>query len=217
MITVTKSIQINDEPFLEDSTGVRSAAVKYTGHAYVYVEASKSTGKILTRIYSSDVQDMEKALEHCNTGDEDLVCVELNPNDNLLEICFTPGITSKIEVIVPKYTETLPDGTEWELEYLNTEVVALYDIFNVQQMVFDIGTKKFQELKFKTHISDENFLKSIDASIERVSVALEENTYSEEDLEKITAYKDALVQFRADYDGTVKFWKLKIPTLDIPY
>jgi hypothetical protein len=211
----SKTVQINDEPYSKNSTGIRSAVINYEGPRYHYFEVSKSQKKIMAYVHSSNTSDLQTALERCNRGNDDLVCVELDAEENLLPICAYTSF--KVNVQIPKYTETLPDGTKWEYEYFEEGPLALNVTFDFPKMEFDPETKDFVEVKFKGHSPEETFLQGIDSKISDVTAALEENTYSEEDLEKITAYKDALVQFRADYDGTVKFWKLKIPTLDIPY
>lgn len=210
---ITKQIDINDEPHVNVSTGIRTVEVTYFGPKYLYVEVSKSQQKILAFVYGSDSQDIDTALERCNVGDPDLICVELEANDSFLPVCsFYPH-----QVTVEDYSEDLPDGEKFEDKYITG--IELSQFFNFRNMKFDHETKQFTSIEFhhKTEKQEQDFLSGLDLLIDKVTAALEQNTYTTSDLATITTYKNELVAFRDNYDGSIKFWKLKFPVCTIPY
>lgn len=210
-MAIIKNIPVNDEPGLPLSTGIRSASVTHYGKKYVYVEASKKDQKITAFLHTSDNHDMARALDFANVGDDDLICIELNTDEHFLEICsIVPH-----SVLLEDYTETLPNDEIFEEKYpAGTTLGSFYDF---RKMKFDHETKKFVENLFIgfSETDEQNFTASIERAIDTVTDALEQNTYSAEDLAKITAYKNELIAFQNNYDGSIKFWKLKFPVCAI--
>lgn len=212
-MTIIKNIPINDEHGLPLSTGIRSASVTYYGKKYVYVEASKKDQKITAFLHASENHDMTKALDFANVGDDNLICIELNTDEHFLEICSIVPHSVSLE----DYTETLPNGEIFEEKYpAGTTLSSFYDF---KKMKFDHESKKFVENVFVgfSETDEQNFIASIEQAIDTVTDALEQNTYSAENLAKITTYKNELIAFRDNYDGSIKFWKLKFPVCTIPY
>jgi hypothetical protein len=198
---------INDEPFVDTSTGVREATLIYKGGRYVYAEVCTETNKIQAPVHMSDTPDMETAQDR-RTEMDTRVIGEIDADTNPIAAAII--IDSFYHIEIPTYVEELPDGTTYTNEYPDT--CKLNEVYDITNMTFDIEAKDFNYKFNSATVTDEEFIESIDAQLTHVENCLEENSYTEDQLTSIEEFKLQLIALKDSYDGSVKHWKIGFPT-----
>jgi len=202
--------KINDEPFVDKSTGKREATLIYKGGRYVYVEVCTETGKIQAPVHFSDVSEMEVALDRLTQIDTRKI-VEIDADKNPIAAAIIEDSHYSLEI--PKYVEILPNGDEYVFEYPeNSKFNEIYDIHN---MTFDIEKQDFDYKFLVNDISDEDFIHTIEVQLESIDAQLKENSYSDSQMAEIEKFKQELIDLKDSYDGSVKHWKIGYPVCSV--
>jgi hypothetical protein len=199
--------KINDEPFVNTSTGKREATLIYKGSRYVYAEVCTETGKIQAPVHMSETTDLETAQERRTVMDTRVI-VEIDADENPIAAAII--LDSFYHIEIPTYIEELPDGTTYTYNYPDTcKFNEVYDVIN---MTFDVEKNDFNYQFNSATVSDEQFIESIDAQLIHIEDCLKENSYTESQLTAIEEFKQKLLNLKESYDGSVKHWKFEFPT-----
>lgn len=201
---------INDEPFVDVSTGKRQATLVYKGGRYVYAEICTETGKIQAPVHTSDEPEMETALERLTLMDTRKI-IEIDANINPIAAAII--LDSFYTLEIPNYEEVLPSGQTYTHEYSDT--AKLGDIYKITDLIFDLEKNDFDYTYDINNVSDQDFVQSIDAQLEYIQQQLTENTYSDAQMNEIDAFKQELLDLKAAYDGSVKHWKVGFPSCSV--
>jgi hypothetical protein len=201
------TFKINDEPLVDKSTGIREATLVYKGGRYVYAEVCTETGKIQAPVHTSDTPEMEVALDRL-TQMETRKIIVIDANENPVAAAIIED--SHYDLKIPNYVEELPSGEQFIYEY--SETVKLNEIYDVNNMKFNLEKNDFEYKYVINDITDEAYIESIDSQLSYISDQLAENTYSESQLAEIDEFKQKLLALKASYDGSVKHWKFPFPT-----
>lgn len=202
------TIDINDEPLIQTSTGQRQATITYIGKRYVYAEVCMLINKTYALVHASDADTEEdKQIAHERlTQQEGRVIMLIDAEENPITACI---ITEQYTMTVDNYVETLPTGTTWTYDY--PQDPGLRDIFDITNATFDPKTKNYNYKYLEQGVTDEEFAASIDDMIKIIDETAALNEYTEEELPKITGYRTELVNFKNTIDGTILNHKLIIP------
>jgi hypothetical protein len=202
------TIDINDEPLIQTSTGKRQATITYTGKRYVYTEVCMLINKTYALVHASDTNTEEDAqIAHERlTQEEGRVIMLIDAEENPITACI---ITDQYTMTVDNYVEELPNGTTWTYDY--PEDPGLRDIFDIINATFDPETKNYSYKYLDAEITDEEFIASIDDMIKVIDETTELNEYTEEELPKIAVFREELESFKDTIDGSILNHKLIIP------
>jgi len=200
------TIDINDEPLIQTSTGKRQATITYTGGRYVYTEVCMLINKTYALVHASDTntEEDEQIAQERLTQQEGRVILLIDAEENPITACI---ITDQYTMKVDNYAEELPNGTTWTYDY--PQDPGLRDIFDIINATFDPETKNYGYKYIDFGSTTEQFIESIDDMIKVIDDAVEE--YTEEELVKIMQYREDLVNFKDTIDGTIACHKLIIP------
>jgi hypothetical protein len=200
------TIDINDEPLIQTSTGKRQATVTYTGKRYVYTEVCMLINKTYALVHASDTntEEDEQIAQERLTQQEGRVIMLIDAEENPITVCV---ITDEYTMKVDNYTEELSNGDTWTYEYPSD--LGLRDIFDIINATFDPETKNYGYKYIDFGSNTEEYIASIDDMIKVVDDAVEE--YTEEDLVKMMQYREDLVTFRDSIDGSILPHKLIMP------
>lgn len=211
---IEQQIRINDEPWVAEDNGVRTATLTYTGPRYIYLEYDTVTGKIqqLAHISESD-SDMQGALERLSPF-ENRGMAEV---DAFEKIIIASHFWHGYQLTVEDYVEELENGETYTYKYHSPDA-KLGEIFDFNNMIWDQEKNDFSEYKFYSNpVTQEDMLKSIEMILEKVEESLNSPTFTEQDKEVIATYKTALIKFRADMALGVECWKMAFPICSVPY
>lgn len=202
------TIDINDEPLIQTSTGKRQATITYTGKRYVYAEVCMLINKTYALVHASDTNTKEDAqIAHERlTQEEGRVIMLIDAEENPITACI---ITDQYTMTVDNYTEVLPNGTTWTYDY--PQDPGLRDIFDIINATFDPETKNYRYKYLDAGITDEEFIASIDDMIKVIDETTELNEYTEGELPKIAVFREELESFKDTIDGSILNHKLIIP------
>jgi len=202
------TIDINDEPLVETSTGKRQATITYTGGRYVYTEVCTLINKTYALVHMSDTNTEEdnQIAQDRLTLEEGRVIMVIDANENPITACI---ITDQYTMSVEDYTEELPNGQTYVYEY--GEDPGLRDIFDITNATFDPETKNYTFGYIYNELTFEEYVKSIQDLIDVIDQSFEDNDYTESDTAVLNEYKKTLEEFKAAYDGSIASHKLAIP------
>jgi hypothetical protein len=202
------TIDINDEPLIQTSTGQRQATITYTGKRYVYTEVCMLINKTYALVHASDTntEEDEQIAQNRLTQEEGRVIMLIDAEENPITACI---ITDQYTMTVDNYVEELPNGNTWTYDY--PQDPGLRDIFDIINATFDPETKNYSYKYLEQGVTDEEFIKSIDDMIKVIDETMELNEYTDEELPKITAYRAELENFKDTVDGTILNHKLILP------
>lgn len=205
------TFNINDEPFVNVSTGKRQATLIYKGPRYVYAELDIELEKIQAPVHASEEPELEAAEERLTIDPtRKIICIDADENPIAAAIiwgssCYTLGI--------PTYKETLPDGNEYVYDY--GEEPHLDDIFDIKNMIFIDEKNDFDYTYDINNVTDEDFIESVENVLTYIEDQLKQNSYSESQMTEINEFKSKLVAIKESYDGSVKHWKFEFPTCSV--
>lgn len=202
------TIDINDEPLIQTSTGKRQATITYTGKRYIYVEVCMLINKTYALVHASDTntEEDERIAQERLTQEEGRVIMLIDAEENPITACI---ITDQYTMTVDNYVEELPNGTTWTYDYPHDP--GLRDVFDIINATFDPETKNYNYKYLDAEMTDEEFIKSIDDIIATIDEAKENNEYTAEELPKIAKYREDLTSFKNTIDGSILNHKLIIP------
>jgi hypothetical protein len=211
---IEQQIRINDEPWVAEDNGVRTATLVYTGPRYVYLEYDTVTGRVQQLAHISESEsDMEGALERLSQF-EDRAMAEV---DALERIIVAAHFWHGYQLQVANYVEELENGETYTYEYHSPDA-KLGEIFDFNNMTWDQEKNDFNEYKFYANpVTQENMLESIEMILEKVEESLSNTNISESDREIIAVYKTELIKFRTDMGLGVECWKMAFPVCSVPY
>lgn len=205
------TITLPDEPFKTTSDLNKTVNCTYTGAKILVISVHNETGQ---------VAGVEKQYSKESDIDWDSLPVPrdhslhiLNAADNLFEAAYINHDYTTEEVA--DYEETLPTGETWDYPYEQDGIIN--STFKNLDLYYDVATKTF---------SGPGYLEPAIASVdelkqyfpERIAEADEvldnAGDYSQEDIEKVQAFKDWYVNFDKNYAG-VDPWKIPFPSFPI--
>lgn len=200
------TININNEPLIQTSTGKRQATIIYTGKRYVYTEVCMLINKTYALVHASDTntEEDEQIAHERLTQEEGRVIMLIDAEENPITACI---ITDQYTMTVDNYVEELPNGTTWTYDY--PEDTGLRDVFDIINATFDPETKNYSYNYIDFGSSTAEFIASIDGMIKVVDDAVDE--FTEEELVKMMQYRGELVKFKDTIDGTILCHKLILP------
>jgi hypothetical protein len=211
---IEQQIRINDEPWVAEDNGVRTATLVYTGPRYIYLEYDTVTGRIQQLAHLSESEsDMETALERLSQF-ENRAMAEVDAFERIIVAAhFWQGY----QLQVADYVEELENGETYTYAYHSPDA-KLGEIFDFNNMVWDQEKNDFNEYKFYTNpVTQENMLESIEMILEKVEESLSNTNIPESDREIIAVYKTELIKFRTDMGLGVECWKMAFPVCSVPY
>jgi hypothetical protein len=212
---IEQQIRINDEPWVAEDNGIRTATLVYTGPRYIYLEYDTVTGKIQQLAHISESEpDIEGALEKLSPF-EDRAMAEVDSRERIIVAShFWHGYELKVE----DYVEELENGETYTYAYHSPDA-KLGEIFDFNNMVWNQEKNDFAEYKFYANpVTQEDMIESIEMILEKVQDSLDTDTgITNETREIITAYKTALIKFKSDMALGVECWKMAFPICSVPY
>lgn len=205
------TFDINDEPFVNVSTGKRQATLIYKGPRYVYAELDIELKRIQAPVHASEEPELEIAEERLTQEPtRKIICIDADENPIAAAIIWG---TSSYTLEIPKYVEELSDGTEYVYDY--GEDPSLDDIFDLKNMDFNFEENDFEYTYDINDVSDEDFIQSVDYILEHIAIQLKENSYSPSQLTEINDFKAKVTAIKENYDGSIKHWKFEFPTCSV--
>ncbi len=211
---IEQQIRINDEPWVAEDNGIRTATLIYTGPRYIYLEYDTVTGKIQQLAHMSELEsDMQGALERLSQF-ENRAMAEVDALEKIIVASqFWHGYQLKVE----DYVEELENGETYTYAYHSPDA-KLGEIFDFNNMIWDQEKNDFNEYKFYANpVTQENMLESIDMILGKVEESLNNTNVTDQDKEIIAAYKTALIKFKTDMALGVECWKMAFPVCSVPY
>jgi len=207
---IVHTFDINDEPLVKTSTGIRTAELTYNGPRYIYVEACTILRAILVPIHFSDIEELSLAEEKLTDAPGRIV-VKIDAQEKPLVAAIA---TNFYKLKIENYEEELPNGEIFKHEY--SENPSLGEIFDIVNMKFDHRICDFEQYKFAINdVSDKDFKKNTQDIINMIDQALESNQYIGNDIEIVTNYKNQITEILNNYDGSIKHWKIKFPVFPV--
>lgn len=211
---IEQQIRINDEPWVAEDNGVRTATLVYSGPRYIYLEYDTVTGRVQQLAHLSESEsDMEGALERLSQF-EDRAMAEVDAQERIIVAShFWHGY----QLQVADYVEELENGETYTYQYHSPDA-KLGEIFDFNNMTWDQEKNDFNEYKFYANpVTQENMLESIEMILEKVEESLSNTNIPETDREIIATYKTELIKFRTDMGLGVECWKMAFPVCSVPY
>jgi hypothetical protein len=211
---IEQQIRINDEPWVAEDNGIRTATLIYTGPRYIYLEYDTVTGRIQQLAHMSELEsDMQGALERLSQF-ENRAMAEVDAFEKIIVASqFWHGYQLKVE----DYVEELENGETYTYAYHSPDA-KLGEIFDFNNMIWDQEKNDFNEYKFYSNpVTQENMLESIEMILGKVEESLNSTTSTDQDKEIIAAYKTALIKFKTDMALGVECWKMAFPICSVPY
>lgn len=211
---IEQQIRINDEPWVPEDNGIRTATLVYNGPRYIYLEYDTVTGKVQQLAYISELEsDMQGALERLSQF-ENRAMAEV---DAVEKIIAASHFWHGYQLTVEDYIEELENGETYTYKYHSPDA-KLGEIFDFNNMVWDQEKNDFSEYKFYSNpVTQEDMVKSIDMILEKVEDSLTSTNITENDKEIIAEYKSALIKFKTDMALGVECWKMAFPVCSVPY
>ena len=211
---IEQQIRINDEPWVAEDNGIRTATLIYTGPRYIYLEYDTVTGKIQQLAHMSELEsDMQGALARLSPF-ENRAMAEVDASEKLIVAShFWHGYQLKVE----DYVEELENGETYTYAYHSPDA-KLGEIFDFNNMSWDREKNDFNEYKFYSNpVTQESMLESIEMILEKVEESLNNTNVTDQDKAIIATYKTALIKFKTDMALGVECWKMAFPVCSVPY
>lgn len=211
---IKQEIIINDEPWIAEATGKRTATLTYNGPRYVYLEYDTERDEVMALAHISEsTPDMEGALEKLTPLDTRIM-LEIDAEERLIIAAhFWDIYTLEVE----KYVEELADGSTYTYEY--NETPKLGEIFSFHNIVWDAEKNDFETYPFVVSATtDKDMEESVNVITEKIKNALVENTaLTDEEKSGLNDYLKKLAKFKKNLSSGIEHWKMEFPICNIPY
>jgi len=208
------TIELPNQPYLNDFSEGLTAKCYYTGPRFLKVQVRESDGLVLEIDAEGEtLVDLNSTLKFAREGNYMLT---IDAREHPWEAAY---LSNHIESSVENYTEELgttdADGNpeSWEYSY-SLEGNPLHQIYYINDIFYKDGA--FTRPTFRAHQhSQEKFWETVQEHIEMAhrEIARGITVYSEKELQDLENYKNVVENLSAKYGDTLH-WKIPFP--DIP-
>lgn len=199
------TITIPNEPFKTDISQGKTIECVYNGERYLVISVNNDN-KLMNVEGSSNTP-----IDLADYKSERFVLYVIDAYEHPLVASFLTNAYSNEEI--PNYTETLPNGEIFEYSYGGT--TSLDCVFNRwTPITYDPVNNTFTDYEFLTHISRQQWLDSIQVSLDQLNSYDFENL-SEENKQKVIDGRAWLESVETVYPD-VDHWKIHWPIEMMP-
>jgi hypothetical protein len=212
MITQDFTINIPNEPYVNNFSEGKTQAAQYKGVKYIRVQYDLSNGEIKNVVGEADDMETLNSIDvPLMEGHAPLV---IDATQNPFEASYITGNYSTGDVA--DYTENLgiqdADGNDisWTYYYQDGKG-CISQLYNVQTLKW--VNNAFVAPEFRVHaLTKESFDASVAQHIDTATAELaKEDVYTAEEKTAITAYKTFLESISTTYAG-ISHWKINFPS-----